>query len=287
MDYQTYEVTDSHFNLADCPTKAGKEFGKKEDAKLHLEENLQKMAAYQDKLYAEKREGLLIVMQAMDAAGKDSAIKHIFTILNPAGVNVTSFKEPSAEELAHDYLWRAIQHLPERGKISIFNRSYYEDVLVGKVHKLYEKQTMPERCLKGDVIGRRYTEIRNLETYLYQNGITILKFFLHLSPEEQARRFLKRIDDERKNWKFAPSDIRERAYWKEYMEAYQQAISHTATHHAPWYVIPADQKWYARCLISEIVCDTMKKMNPQYPELPEENRAALQACRAQILSQTE
>jgi len=285
LNLKPYRYTRDNFHIADCDTEQGDEFGTKEESIQRLNDNLEKMAVYQDKLYSEGREGILIVIQAMDAAGKDGAIKHIFTIFNPAGVNVYSFKQPSQEELAHDYLWRAMKNLPERGRIAIFNRSYYEDVLVGKVHKLYENQKMPKRCENGDVIKRRYEEIRNFEKYIYNNGITVLKFFLNVSVQEQKERFLERIDDESKNWKFSHADIEERAYWDDYMKAYEEAINQTATQEVPWYVIPADKKWFAHCLISEIVCAAMKEIDPHYPELPQESKNTLLECRKAIMEE--
>ncbi len=279
MGYGRYTVTTDDFSIKRSRTNSDDEFGDKEQAKARLQKNLVALADYQDKLYSEGKEGLLIVVQAMDAAGKDGVVKHVFTAFNPAGVNVYSFKQPNREELAHDYLWRVCKVLPERGKIAVFNRSYYEDVLIGRVHKLYANQNAPKRATKGKVIERRYEEIRNFERYVYDNGTTIVKIFLNLSEHEQERRFLSRIDDKSKNWKFSESDIEERGYWKEYMRAYEDAINATATDFAPWYVVPADDKWYARCLISEIVRDTLKKMNPKYPTLPEDSEKALSACR--------
>ena len=285
MNYDKYEFKKEGFKIKGFTTKNGDEFGDKKEAMEHMEKNLQKMAEYQDKLYAEGREALLVIVQAMDAAGKDGTIKHIFTVFNPAGVNVYSYKTPTKEELAHDFLWRTIKNLPERGKIAIFNRSYYEDVLVGKVHKLYESQVMPERFFKGDVIKRRYEEINNFEKYINDNGIRVLKFFLNESKEEQKKRFLERIDDESKNWKFSQADITERGYWEDYMEAYESAINNTSTEYAPWYVIPADKKWYARTLISEIVCDALKEIDPKYPNLGDESKASLADCRRMLMEE--
>ncbi len=286
MNLDKFKFTKKNdFKIKDFSTKNGDEFGEKSDAKIALQKNLMKMADLQDRLYSEQKEGLLVVIQAMDAAGKDGAIKHIFTIFNPAGVNVHAFKQPSQTELSHSYLWRAAMRLPERGKVAIFNRSYYEDVLVGRVHRLYESQTMPKRFFDRNVIERRYEEIKNFERYIYDNGTTILKLFLNISSDEQAKRFLERIDDESKNWKFSHADIKERGYWDKYMEAYEDAINNTATDYAPWYVIPSDKKWYARALISEIVVETMKEMNPNYPEMPSETLTELAECRKLILAE--
>ncbi len=247
----------------------------KEKILVKTEENRKKIAEYQDKLYSEGKESILIILQAMDAAGKDGTIKHVMSGLNPQGIDVYAFKSPSSEELAHDYMWRTIKRLPEKGKMAIFNRSYYEDVLIGKVHKLYENQKMAERCKKGDVIGRRYKEIKNFEKYIFNNSCRIIKIFLNVSKEEQKKRFLERIDLKIKNWKFSSSDIKERQYWDDYQNAYEDAINATATKDCPWYIIPADQKFYARYLVSEAILDVMKKIDPKYPTLPEEERRHL------------
>ena len=259
---------DEKINIRDFATKPDSDI-KKEKILLKTEKNIQTMAEYQDKLYSEAKEGIVIIFQAMDAAGKDSTIKHVMRGLNPQGIDVYSFKVPNNEELSHGYLWRAVKHFPVRGKIAIFNRSYYEDVLVAKVHNLYKNAKMPERCKKGDVIKRRYTEIKNFEEYEYNNGYRIIKFFLNISREEQKRRFLERIDLKIKNWKFSASDVKERAYWDEYMDAYEKAINATSTPENPWYIIPADKKWYTRYLVSEAIVDLLKKVNPQYPVLDE------------------
>lgn len=256
----------------------------KEKILAKTEENRKKIAEYQDRLYSEGKESILIILQAMDAAGKDGTIKHVMSGLNPQGIDVYSFKSPNSEELAHDYMWRAIKRLPEKGKMAIFNRSYYEDVLIGKVHKLYENQKMADRCKQGDVIGRRYKEIKNFEKYIFNNSCRIIKIFLHLSKEEQKKRFLERIDLKIKNWKFSTSDIKERQYWDEYQQAYEDAINETSTKDCPWYIIPADQKFYARYLVSEAILDVMKKIDPKYPTLPEEDRRHLIEDKELLLS---
>lgn len=247
--------------------------------------NLEEMERFQDRLYSEGKEGLVLIFQAMDAAGKDSTIKNVMRGLNPQGIDVYSFKQPSGEEAAHSFLWRAIKCFPTRGKMAIFNRSYYEDVLVVKVHKLYETAKMPNRCKQGKVIERRYTDIKNFEEYEYNNGYRIIKFFLNVSKAEQKKRFLERIDLKIKNWKFSSSDLKERAHWEEYMQAYEDAINATATKHSPWYVLPADKKWYTRYLVSEAVLDVLKKIAPQYPELGEEAQLRLQADRELLMSE--
>ncbi len=268
-DLKNFIVTgESKIKIRDYMTKP-KDGISKEKIIKKTNLNLEKMESFQDKLYSEGKEGLVLIFQAMDAAGKDSTIKNVMSGLNPQGIDVYSFKQPSLEESAHSFMWRAAKKFPVRGKMAIFNRSYYEDVLVVKVHKLYENAKMPERCKHGDVIGRRYEDIRNFEKYQYNNGYRIIKFFLNVSKEEQKKRFLERIDLKIKNWKFSASDVKERAYWDEYMKAYEMAINATAAKNSPWYIIPADKKWYARYLVSEAIVDVFKKIAPQYPTLPQ------------------
>ncbi|HJD23434.1 MAG TPA: polyphosphate kinase 2 family protein [Firmicutes bacterium] len=283
LDIRDYRFTKrGSFRLKDCDTAGTNGFHDKKQARSRLLENVAKMAELQDRFYAQDRESLLLIFQAMDSAGKDGAVKHVMSGLNPQGVKVVSFKQPSAEELDHDYLWRVHKALPGRGEIGIFNRSYYEEVLVGKVHNLPFSQKLPARCLDDRLWERRYRQLRHYEEYLTENGITVVKFFLNISKEEQRLRFLDRIDDETKNWKFSAADIAERAHWDEYMDAYEQAINQTAAPYAPWYVIPADKKWFARLLISEIVIHHLKKLDPQYPEVGPEQKAALLECRKQL-----
>lgn len=268
-DLKNFIVTgESKIKIRDYMTKP-KDGISKEKIIKKINLNLEKMESFQDKLYSEGKEGLVLIFQAMDAAGKDSTIKNVMSGLNPQGIDVYSFKQPSLEESAHSFMWRAAKKFPVRGKMAIFNRSYYEDVLVVKVHKLYENAKMPERCKHGDVIARRYEDIRNFEKYQYNNGYRIIKFFLNVSKEEQKKRFLERIDLKIKNWKFSASDVKERAYWDEYMKAYEMAINATAAKNSPWYIIPADKKWYARYLVSEAIVDVFKKIAPQYPTLPQ------------------
>ena len=276
---------DGDFSLRDARTDAGEAEIGKEEAARRMAKNLRRCAQLQDALYAEGREGIVIVLQAMDAAGKDSTIKHVMTGMNPQGVTVTSFKQPSKEELAHDYLWRAVRALPERGCIAIFNRSYYEDVLVVDVHDMYKGYRMASRCIdesEEKFFEKRYRQINDFEEYLYENSFRVVKIFLNVSKETQKERFLARIDDETKNWKFSASDLKERAYWDEYMKTYQAVIRATSTKHSPWYVVPADKKWYARYLVSEILLDTLESCRPQYPELPRADRENLAACRASL-----
>ena len=283
MDIKKYKITEGEkFALSDFdPGDTGK-FDSAKAAKKVTAKNTAEIAKYQAKLYAEGKYALLIIFQAMDAAGKDSAVKHVMSGVNPQGVDVYSFKQPSAEELAHDYLWRAVKVLPERGKIGIFNRSYYEDVLVVKVHKLYEKQNMPEYCKGEHIIIDRYRQIRDFEKYLWENGIVTLKFFLHLSKETQRKRFLERIDKKDKNWKFSGADLEERKYWDDYQAAYQAAIAATATEQNPWYVIPADKKWYTHALISEALLQVMKKTDPEYPAISPRQEEILAECKQKL-----
>lgn len=274
-------------NINDFPHDAKAEAGLKEKELYvaRMEDNLTKIALLQDKLYSQGKESVVIILQAMDAAGKDSTIKHVMSGLNPQGVDVYSLKQPSAEELAHDYLWRAAKNMPTRGKMAIFNRSYYEDVLVVKVRKLYENYKMPSRCIKDDIIEKRYVHINNFENYLYDNGYRVIKIFLNVSKEEQKKRFLERIDQKIKNWKFSSSDVAERALWDDYQQAYEAAINATATEQAPWYVIPADKKWYSRYLVSQVLLEVLEKINPKYPKMPQSEREMLAEDKEKLLNE--
>lgn len=273
------------FKIADYPTSAHIDKDDREGIEQAMQDNIAIMSQLQDRLYAEAREGVVIMFQAMDAAGKDSTIKRVMTGLNPQGVCVHSFKQPSSEEQAHDYLWRAACHLPRRGYIGLFNRSYYEDVLVVRVHKMKDGYAMPARCIgidEDEFFANRYRQIRDFERHLWENGYRLLKIMLNVSADEQRKRFLERIDDPAKNWKFSSGDLEERKLWPQYMEAYEQAISNTATPQAPWYVIPADQKWYTRYLVSQAIVDVLESCDPQYPTLAEEKRAKLAEYRKQL-----
>jgi PPK2 family polyphosphate:nucleotide phosphotransferase len=242
----------------------------KERAKEALQTGIEALAELQDMLYAQNRWALLIILQAMDAAGKDGAIKHVMSGINPQGCQVASFKAPSTEDLNHDYLWRCQKHLPERGRIGIFNRSYYEEVLVVRVHpEILEKQKVPPKLVGKDVWEKRYKDIRGFERYLSQNGIMVRKFFLHVSRKEQKRRFLERLEKPEKNWKFSASDARERGFWKDYMEAYEELIRQTATEESPWYVVPADNKWYTRVIVAAAIIDALGSLDLKYPEVGE------------------
>ena len=253
---------------------------KKTDSDELLDLGVALLSEYQEKLAAQDTYGVLVVLQALDAAGKDGTIRHVMSGVNPQGVVVHSFKAPSHEELDHDYLWRCAQRLPARGQIGIFNRSYYEEVLVTRVHpEILEHQRLPAEARGGHVWKRRYREINDWERYLVDNGFRIVKVFLNLSKEEQRRRFLDRIDEPEKNWKFSPSDAREREHWDEYQVAYSEMLSHTSTDWAPWHVIPADHKWFARIAASAIIADALMAIDPQYPTVSDETRAELLATK--------
>ncbi len=261
-------------------------FHDKAEAHSKLQIGVQKLGEYQDVLYAQNTYALLIIFQAMDAAGKDSTIKHVMSGVNPQGCQVFSFKAPSVEELDHDYLWRHMKALPERGRIGIFNRSYYEEVLVVRVHpEILARQQLP-KIPKGDRIWQqRFEEINNFEKYLVNNGIVILKFFLNLSKEEQKKRFLERIDRPEKNWKFELGDVKERGHWDDYMHAYEETFTHTSTHWAPWYIIPADRKWFTRLAVVQIICDRLKALNLRYPTVSDAHKQEL--LKARDLLETE
>ena len=256
----------------------------KHQTKEALANGIAALAELQDKLYAQDKWAVLLIFQAMDAAGKDGAIKHVMSGVNPQGCQVFSFKSPSAEELDHDYLWRCMKCLPNRGHIGIFNRSYYEETLVVRVHpEFLHAQKLPEELLDGEKIwDERYRSILDFEKLLYRNGTRVVKFFLHLSKEEQRRRFLERIDDSDKNWKFSQSDIAERARWKDYQKAYEACLGATSPGHAPWFVVPADDKENARLIISHIVLDTLEKLKMSYPDPSKARRKELLSIRKQL-----
>ncbi len=267
-------------------TKYMKDLGKevvKEGAEDLLQQSLEKLAIAQELLYADDRHSVLIVLQAMDAAGKDGTIKHVMSGVNPQGCEVYSFKTPSAEETDHTFLWRYTRRLPERGRIGIFNRSYYEDTLVVKVHpEMLDRQKLPHGKRGKKFWAGRYDDINALERHLVRNGTVILKFFLHLSKDEQKRRFLERLDRPEKQWKFSPADVAERAHWDEYMEAYEDVLSATSTDWAPWYVVPADQKWLTRTVVAEILTLTIRALGLRYPEVSPEQQKILEEARAQL-----
>ena len=257
-------------------------FTGRKEAEKAMADNLLKINRLQQKLYAEKREGVIFLFQAMDAAGKDGTIRAVLSCLSPHGVTEAAFKAPTSTELAHDFLWRVQRCVPEKGQIAIFNRSHYEDVLIGKVHKLYEQQAYAKRITPHTIMADRYEDIRNWEKYLYHNSVRMVKIFLHVGKDEQARRFLARIAEPDKNWKFSQSDVKERAYWDAYQQAFEDSINETATKHCPWYVVPADHKWYMRWAVSEIICSTLEEMNPQWPTLPYTEKAEMNTLAAQL-----
>jgi PPK2 family polyphosphate:nucleotide phosphotransferase len=259
----------------------------KDECSDFLKQGIELLSNLQDKLYAQKRHSVLIILQAMDAAGKDSTIKHVMSGVNPQGCQVTSFKTPSTEELSHDYLWRCVKALPASGNIGIFNRSYYEEVLVTRVHpEFLALQNLPSGLVGKDLWQRRFKEINSLEEYLTNNGTVVIKFFLNVSKDEQRKRFLKRIDLSEKNWKFSANDAKERMHWDEYIKAYEECLSNTSTKCAPWYVIPADNKPFMRLMVGHIICSEFKKINPQYPKLNKEQREELEIAAA-LLNQEE
>ena len=276
------------FKLKDYETKASFNLG--EEGKPLVKETLQigvdALAAMQDILYAQDKWSLLIIFQAMDAAGKDGAIKHVMSGVNPQGCQVSSFKAPSSEDLDHDFLWRCQKHLPERGRIGIFNRSYYEEVLVVRVHEAILKgQKLPEKLVTKDIWEDRFQDIRNFEKYLNRNGTIVIKFFLNVSKEEQKERFIERIEDPEKNWKFSAGDVKERGYWNDYMHAYEELIKNTSTEKSPWYVIPADNKSYARIAIASAIIHALDEMELEYPTVSPEKIEELNAIKKVLLEE--
>ncbi len=276
-----------NFKLKDYDSKPSLDLGTEDKPliKQTLQLGVDALAAMQDVLYAQDRWSLLVIFQAMDAAGKDGAIKHVMSGVNPQGCQVSSFKAPSPEDLDHDFLWRCQKHLPERGRIGIFNRSYYEEVLVVRVHeKILKSQKLPDELVTKDIWDKRFKDIRNFEKYLARNGTIIIKIFLNVSRDEQKKRFIERVDDPDKNWKFSAADARERGYWKDYMIAYEEMIQNTSTEDAPWYVIPADNKSYARIAVASAIIEALDGMNLEYPKVSEEKIAELQEIKKQLLA---
>ena len=276
------------FRLSDYSTEPSFELGKDDKplVKQTLQLGVEALAALQDILYAQDKWSLLVVFQAMDAAGKDGAIKHVMSGINPQGCQVSSFKAPSSEDMDHDFLWRCQKHLPERGRIGIFNRSYYEEVLVVRVHeKILKGQKLPEELITENIWEERFKDIRNFEKYLYRNGTVVIKFFLHISKDEQRKRFIERVDNPDKNWKFSAADANERGYWKEYMAAYEEMIKNTSTEKAPWYVVPADSKPYARIVIASAIINALDEMGLEYPKVSKEKIAELHAIKETLLAE--
>jgi PPK2 family polyphosphate:nucleotide phosphotransferase len=274
-------TTGKHFRLKDVDPgdTRGLDVGKKK-AEALLEEGLVLLRDLQDRLWAQDRWGVLVILQAMDAAGKDGIVKHVMSGMNPQGCDVHSFKAPSTEDLDHDFMWRCVRRLPERGRIGVFNRSYYEEVLIVRVHReILERQRTPPELVTKHVFEERYEDIRAFERYFARQGFVILKFFLHVSREEQKRRFLERLDRPEKNWKFSPADVAERAHWAEYMNAFEGAIRATATKHAPWYVVPADHKWFSRLVVAGAIVDALASLDLRYPTVDRTLRAQLREAR--------
>jgi PPK2 family polyphosphate:nucleotide phosphotransferase len=275
---KTFRVPpDKKVDLSEWPTLVDPYFKTKRQYRELLHEHMEELSSLQNLHYASNQYALLLIFQGMDAAGKDGAIRHVMSGVNPEGCEVFSFKQPSAEELEHDFLWRSTCRLPERGRIGIFNRSYYEEVLVVRVHpEILRSQGLPKEFRKEkEIWEHRYASIVDLEKHLYRNGTKIVKIFLHLSHEEQRKRFLERIDEPEKNWKFSTSDIHERKYWKDYMKAFEECIHATSTYHAPWYVVPADDKENARLIVSQIVLDALEELKMTYPKVTEKRRIEL------------
>jgi len=279
-----YRVDDGKkFRLKDFAADDTWKLKSKEHAEKLLEHSLEKLSELQGRLYAQNEWALLLVFQAMDAAGKDGTIKHVMSGVNPQGCEVFSFKAPSAEELDHDFLWRSTKNLPERGRIGIFNRSYYEETLVVRVHKEFlAKQKLPAKLVTKNIWKERFEDIGAFEKYLFHNGIVVRKFYLNVSRAEQKERFLKRLDEPKKNWKFSAADIRERQCWPKYMEAYEDTIRHTATEHAPWYVVPADHKWFTRLVVASVIVETLESLKLKFPEVAPDVRKEFAAARAAL-----
>jgi PPK2 family polyphosphate:nucleotide phosphotransferase len=276
----------NEIKLKDYSTSFTGKFKGKEEALQKLQDDINDMVHLQDMLYASNKYGLLLIFQAMDAAGKDGTIKHVMSGINPQGCEVYSFKAPSHQELDHDYMWRCMKCIPEKGRIGIFNRSYYEEVLVVKVHpELLQYQNLPDKEFNKDFWNKRYEDINNIEKYLVNNGIIVLKFFLNVSKEEQKKRFLDRINKEDKNWKFSASDVKEREHWEDYQDAYEKLFNKTSTEYAPWHIIPADKKWFSRAAVADIIVSNLKKLNLEYPKVSEEHKAELQKNKIELEKQ--
>ena len=280
-----YRIAENRkFRLADVDPSDTWKLKSKEHAQKWLEQGVAQLSELQDKLYAQNQWAVLVILQAMDAAGKDGTIKHVMSGVNPQGCEVTSFKVPSEEEMNHDFLWRTTRRLPERGRIGIFNRSYYEEALVVRVHpELLARQKLPPSLITKDLWQARFEDINALERHLTLNGVIVRKFFLHLSKQEQRRRFLSRLEDPNKHWKFSPADVRERQKWGAYMRAYEEVIRHTATDYSPWYVVPADHKWFTRLVVAEVIVEALESLELGYPKVSAAKRKELAAVRTALL----
>jgi PPK2 family polyphosphate:nucleotide phosphotransferase len=280
-----YRIAENRkFRLADVDPGDTWKLKSKEHAQKWLEQGVAQLSELQDKLYAQNQWAVLVILQAMDAAGKDGTIKHVMSGVNPQGCDVASFKVPSEEELNHDFLWRTNRRLPERGRIGIFNRSYYEEALVVRVHpELLARQKLPPSLITKDLWQERFEDINAFERHLTLNGVIVRKFFLHLSKPEQRRRFLSRLEDPNKHWKFSPADVRERQKWGAYMRAYEEVIRHTATDYSPWYVVPADHKWFTRLVVAEVIVEALESLELGYPKVSAAKRKELAAVRTALL----
>ena len=290
FDHDALQILEGEeVNLDQCPTLVDPVYSSKQEYKELLADHVEQLSKLQQVHYADNRYSLLLIFQAMDAAGKDGIIRHVMSGINPQGCQVFSFKHPSAEELDHDFLWRSNRCLPERGRIGIFNRSYYEEVLIVRVHpEILAMQGVPDRLINGKKVWEeRYQSIVDMESHLHRNGTRVVKFFLHLSREEQRKRFLARIDAPEKNWKFSVSDIEERKYWKHYMQAYEACFRATSTKHAPWYVVPADDKQNARLIVSQIIVHTLSELGLSYPTASEERLKELADIRHSLMKEQE
>lgn len=284
-----YRITDgATFRVKEFDPEDTAGLKSKEDAQEWLDRDLKTLSKLQATLYAQSCWGLLVILQGMDAAGKDGIIKHVMSGINPQGCDVYSFKAPSSDELNHDYLWRTRKDVPERGKIGIFNRSYYEEVLIVKVHPaLLKAERLPEKVITKHIWEQRFEDINAFERYLTRNGIIVCKFFLHISKKEQKKRFLERLDDPKKKWKFSMADITERGFWKDYMRAYQEMIQNTATKPSPWYVVPADNKWFARLIIASAIIDALTNLNLSVAKVDKSKKKELAAVRTSLLHRKE
>jgi PPK2 family polyphosphate:nucleotide phosphotransferase len=282
---KSYRIEDgAHLRLKDFDPADSAHFKSKEEAEEKVQKDIVRMADLQDKLYAQDQWSLLLIFQALDAAGKDGTIKHVMSGVNPEGCQVHSFKTPSETELQHDFLWRTTLQLPERGRIGIFNRSYYEEVLVVRVHpELLKNEKLPPSLVTKKLWEERFEDIHAFERHLARNGTVIRKFFLHLSKKEQKRRFLERLDEPEKNWKFSDSDIHEREYWDDYQKAYEEMIRNTATKHAPWYVVPADHKWFTHLVVASAIVETLEELSLCYPKVDAAKRKEIQAASKELL----
>ena len=282
-----FRVSDGRrFRLSSIDSGDTGGFAAKKHAHDRLERDIEILGELQEKLYAQDRWALLLIFQAMDAAGKDSTIKHVMSGVNPQGCQVYSFKAPSSEELDHDFMWRTTYRLPERGRIGIFNRSYYEEVLVVRVHpELLARQRLPQELVTRNIWRERYEDINAFERYLARNGVAVRKFFLHVSPEEQRQRFLERLDEPEKNWKFSLADVRERRHWDQYMAAYEEMIRHTSAPHAPWYVVPADHKWFTRLVVVSAILETLGSLDLAFPTVEPDRMKELHAARVALANE--